>query len=187
MLATGARPAVHLADDVDLEGALDDWQAFRQRKRLVAVHWVDALYRAYLTALLSGAVILLAASVTGDGPATLLGDARADADALLGVVSAAALFMGLRSGSRGGPLALEAADVRHVLLAPVDRVHALRGPAVRQLRFLLFAAALAGATGGHLADRRLPGNGAAWTASGALYAVTTVALAYGVACIAAGV
>ena len=44
--------------------------------------------------------------------------------------------VGLRSGSRGGPLALERAEVRHVLLAPVDRTTALRAPAIRQLRFL---------------------------------------------------
>src|SRR5690606_8315857 len=63
---------------------------------------------------------------------------------------------------------------------------ALRSPALKQLRFLLFAAAVAGATGGHLADRRLDGNGAAWTACGVLAAAVAVALAHGAALVAGG-
>lgn len=174
-------------DDIDLEATLSDWQAYRSKKRLADIHWVDAVYRAYLTALVAGAAVLGAASLAGDGPARLTGDARADADAVVGCVVAAALFVALRSGSRGGPLALEAAEVRHVLLAPVDRITALRRPALRQLRFLAFAAGLAGAIAGNLASRRLSGNEAAWIACGALAAVATVALAHGVACIAAGI
>ena len=37
--------------DADLEGALADWRRMRRRKRLADIHWVDALYQAYLTAL----------------------------------------------------------------------------------------------------------------------------------------
>lgn len=187
MPVTGARRSVVVDDDADLEGTLSDWQAFRRKKRLVDVHWVDALYRAYLTGLVAGAAVLFASSAAGDGPAHLVGDALADADALLGVLVAGFLFMALRSGSRGGPLALESADVRHVLLSPVDRVSALRAPALRQLRFLVFGAGLAGAIAGNLAHRRLAGNDAEWIASCALAAVVAVVLAYGVACCAAGV
>jgi hypothetical protein len=179
-----------LADpDADLEGALGDWRRFRRRKRLVDVHWVDAVYQAYLAALLSGFVVLLAASAVGDvavSPAGL-GEVEADGAAWVGVVAAALLGVGLRSGSRGGPLALERAEVRHVLLSPVDRVYALRAPALRQLRFATFVAASAGAAAGALADRRLPGTGPAWAACGALFGVGAVALAYGAACVAAGV
>ena len=39
----------------------------------------------------------------------------------IGLIAALALAAGLRSGSRGGPIALEPAEVRYVLLAPVDR------------------------------------------------------------------
>lgn len=181
-----AAASVRLADDADPEGALEDWRRYRSRKRLADVHWVDALYRAYLAALVSGFVVLGAASVVGDTPVRTTDALLADGEALLGLVVAVLVSVGLRSGSRGGPLALDRADVRHVLLAPVDRVSALRGPARHQLRFLVFAAAVAGATGGHLADRRLEGNGAAWTVCGALAAVTAVALAHGSACLAAG-
>ncbi len=100
---------------------------------------------------------------------------------------AVVVALGLRSGSRGGPLALERADVRHVLLAPVDRTTAMRGPAVRQLRFLLFVGSIVGAIGGVLAAHRLPGSGAEWAACGALFGVSTVALGYGTALIASSV
>jgi hypothetical protein len=185
--ATGAAADVRLDDDADPEGAHAEWARWRRRNRLAEVHWVDALYQAYLAALLVGAAVLGGATLVGDEPVRTTAALAEDGEAAVGLAVAVLVGVGLRSGSRGGPLALEQADVRHVLLAPVDRVYALRGPALHQLRFLLFAAAAAGAAGGHLADRRLDGNGAAWTACGALSAVVAVALAHGLACIAAGV
>lgn len=174
--------------DADLEGALADWRRFRRRSRLQDLHWIDALYQAYLAALLSGVAILAAASIVGDKAVSTAGVAqvRADGAAWIGCLAAAAVGLGLRSGSRGGPLALERADVRHALLSPVDRVTALRSPALHQLRFLCFVAAVAGATAGHLADRRLPGNGVAWTVCGTVTLVVIAVLAHGAACCAAG-
>ena len=186
MPATGAAAAVGLDDDADLEGAHADWTRWRRRQRLADVHWVDALYQAYLAALLVGAALVGGASIIGDEPVRATAALADDGEALLSLVVAVVVGIGLRSGSRGGPLALDRADVRHVLLAPVDRVTSLRGPALRQLRFLLFGAAVVGSLGGHLADRRLDGNGAAWTAAGVLAAMAAVALAYGCACCAAG-
>lgn len=110
----------------------------------------------------------------------------ADGEALVGLVAAAVVAIGLRSGARGGPLALDRAEVRHVLLAPVDRTTALRRPAVRQLQFLAFAAAVVGAVAGHLAGRRIDGDGAAWVACGALAAAAAVALAHGLAMVVSG-
>jgi hypothetical protein len=184
VVSIGARDEVIVGDELDLEGTLSDWRSFRRRRRVAEVHWIDALYRAYLTALVAGVLFLLAASLAGDGPATI--GSISHADAAVGVVAAGIVFVGLRSGSRGGPLALEAADVRHVLLSPVDRREALRDPAVHQLRFLLFAGAVAGAAAGNLADRRLEGNAAEWLVCGALAAASTVALAHGLACCVAG-
>jgi hypothetical protein len=184
---TGATSTVHLHEEADLEGALADWRRFRARKRLAEVHWVDALYQAYLAAIVCAAAVLGGATVVGDDPVRATDALAADGAALVGLVAAAVVAVGLRSGARGGPLALDRAEVRHVLLAPVDRVSALRQPALRQLRFLAFVAAVAGATGGHLADRRLDGNGAAWVACGALAAVVAVTLAHGLALLASGV
>ena len=54
-------------------------------------------------------------------------------------VAAFVVAVGLRSGSfRAGRSPSSGAEVRHVLLAPVDRTAALRAPAIRQLRFLAF-------------------------------------------------
>jgi hypothetical protein len=81
---------------------------------------------------------------------------------------------------------VEAADVRHVLLAPVDRSVALRGPALRQLRFACLAGTGAGAVAGLLAFRRLPGAPAGWVAAGAVVGGLTVAGAYGLAMLMSG-
>jgi hypothetical protein len=183
---TGATSAVEAHEEADLEGALADWRRFRSRKRLVDVHWVDALYQAYLAAILVAGGVLGAATIVGDQPVRTDAALADDGVAVLGLVVAVVVALGLRSGARGGPLALDRSDVRHVLLAPVDRITALRGPALKQLRFLVFASGVAGATAGHLADRRLDGNGAAWTACGALVAVAAAVLAHGAASIVAG-
>jgi hypothetical protein len=174
--------------DADLEAALADFRRMRRRKRLADVHWIDALYQAYLTALLGGAAILIGAGFVGDGfltPSQLERLTRDGAD-WIGLIAAIVVAVGLRSGSRGGPVALERADVWHVLLAPVDRTTAMRGPAVRQLRFLLFVGALTGAVAGILAAHRLPEEDIAWAACGALFGLTTIALGYGIALCAQG-
>ena len=76
----------------------------------------------------------------------------------LGLLFAVAVGVGLRSGGRGGPLVLEAPVVMHELNAPVPRAAVVRGPAIKQLRFLAFAGAVVGAIVGELAARRLPQN-----------------------------
>ena len=160
----------------------------RRRQRVAEIHWVDALYQVYITGLLVIVAVVLASGVVGDQEldATGVVEVVDHGPAVIGILMAVAVMAGLRSGSRGGPLALEAPDVRHVLLAPVPRSVALQGPALRQLRFAVFAAAGVGAAAGQLAMRRLPGNGAEWIAIGAALAVTIVALAYGSALVASG-
>lgn len=175
--------------DADLEGALVDWRQFRRRKRTAEVHWIDAFYQAYLTGILGLIAVAVASSAVGDDVATAVQvrHVLADGPGWLGGVAAFALALGLRSGSRGGPLALERAEVRHVLLAPVDRTSALRGPALRQLRFLAFASLIAGGIAGDLASKRLPGAAAGWIATGALAGLTTVGLMAGAALVAGGI
>ena len=165
-----------------------DLRRARRKQRVSAIHWVDALYQVYVTGLVAVVVVVLASGAIGDGEvgAATLADVRAHGAAVVGTVAALAVFLGLRSGSRGGPLALEQPDVRHVLLAPVDRGVALRYPAWRQLRFLAFASAAVGATAGQLALRRLPGNPAEWMLVGALFGMVVVGLGFGSALVAAG-
>jgi hypothetical protein len=175
--------------DADLEGALADWRKYRRAKRVADIHWIDVFYRAYLTGIICLIVIVAVSGAIGDGKINQTGvhDILVQGTPWLGGIAALAIALGLRSGSRGGPLALERADVRHVLLSPVDRTTALRGPAIRQLRFLAFAGTLVGAVGGELAARRLPGATVAWVAVGVVAGVTAVALSVGAALLAAGI
>jgi hypothetical protein len=163
-----------------------DLRRARRRQRVVDFHWIDALYQVYLVGIAVIVGVAVLATVIGDGRLTAseVARVRADGPAWLGVAAALAVFVGLRSGSRGGPLAVEAADVRHVLLAPVDRGAALRAPALRQLRFAAFAALGTGAAGGHFAGQRFADDGAAWVATGALFALTVAGLGFGAALLA---
>lgn len=147
------------------------------------------MYQVYITGVIAVVALLFLSSLMGDGQvsAATVADVEQHGPAVCGLVAALALFVGMRSGSRGGPLALERPDVRHVLLAPVDRGVALRGPAWRQLRFGCFVGAAVGAGAGQLALRRLPGNQAEWMVVGALFGVTVFCLAFGSALVASGV
>ena len=165
-----------------------DLRRARRKQRVAAIHWVDALYQVYITGLVAIVALVIVSGLTGDkraGHATIA-SAQANGPAVMGILAALAIMLGLRSGSRGGPLALEQPDVRHILLSPVDRGVALRGPAWRQLRFLVAVGAAVGATAGQLALRRLPGNAAEWMLCGALFGVTIIGLAFGSALVASG-
>jgi hypothetical protein len=168
--------------------ALRDLRRARRRNRLTGVHWIDALYRAYLTALGSGIFLLFASSRLPDDRLSVAEslDLARDAPAVLGLVFALALAIGLRSGGRGGPLVLEAPVVLHELGAPVRRFDVLRGPALKQLRFLAFAGGVVGAIVGEVASRRLPVNVAASIAAGAAAFALAGLLASGAAMVLSG-
>lgn len=178
----------HADPQADLEGNLADWRRFRRQQRTADVHWIDVLYQAYLTGILGIVAVAVLSSMVGDDrlSAAQLASVRAHGPGWLGVAAAFALALGLRSGSRGGPLALERADVRHVLMAPVDRTTALRGPAIKQARFMAFVGLLVGGISGDLASKRLPGEGLAWVLTGALAGLTLVVLGVGAALVASG-
>lgn len=184
-----ASPAVSTMSLAESAAVVGDLRKARRKQRVASIHWVDALYQVYVVGLIALVAVVGISGATGDGrvSAATLADVRANGAALVGIVAALAVMFGLRSGSRGGPLALEQPDVRHILLSPVDRGVALRGPAWRQLRFLVAVGAAVGATAGQLALRRLPGNGAEWILFGALFGVTVVGLAFGCALVASGV
>ena len=173
---------------VDARLVLADLRSARRRHRVEDFDWVGALYRVYVTAILGIVVVLIASNAIGDRDVSEKGlaDFARHGPAVLGLVTAVALAIGLRSGSRGGPFALEAAEVRHVLLAPIERTRALRGPAIRILRFIVFAGAIVGALAGVLASRRLPHSSFAWVGAGATYGIVTTASAIGIALVAGG-
>jgi hypothetical protein len=152
------------------EVALVDLRKTRRRNRLADVHWIDALYRVYIVGFLAVIAIAVGADRLPGDPvdeAQALDFARI-APAWLGLAFAVAVAIGLRSGARGGPLVLEAPVVMHELNAPVDRAAVLRGPAIKQLRFLAFAGAVVGGIVGELASQRLPVNALVAALAGAV-------------------
>ena len=128
--------------------------------------------------------MLWLSGLVSDEPATpeQVADLLEHGPAVIGAGFALALALGLRSGSDGGPIAIEPPDVRHLLLAPVPRRDVLARPVVQRLRSMAFGGALAGAIAGQLAARRLPGSGEAWAAS-----VAVAAAAMGAAFVAVAV
>ncbi len=132
--------------------------------------------------------MLFVSSAVGDRAvdASGLADLRANGPAIVGLIAALALAIGLRSGSRGGPMALEAAEVRHVLLAPIDRRRALLGSAERLMRYGAFLGALVGAVAGELASKRLPNGAPRWIAAGGVTGMVIAVAAFGVAFLAGG-
>lgn len=176
-------------DDLPVDpGHLARLRRARRRRRIAEVHWVDALYRVYMAGLLGVVAVVVIAGTVGDERLTprQVTDVTTHGPAVIGLVAALAVAVGLRSGSRGGPLAIEPGDVRHILLAPVDRARALRGPALRQVRSGVFLATLLGAAAGRFAAHRLPEPVGAWIAAGALAGATLVALSLGAALVASG-
>ncbi|HMC80154.1 MAG TPA: hypothetical protein VKO35_06355, partial [Acidimicrobiia bacterium] len=152
------------------------------------VDWVETLYRVYVTVLSGAAVIWLSVSKVTDASARQGGLAhiRDHGAAVLGLVAAFLVALGLRSGSRGGPLSLEAADVRVVLLAPIRRRLALRAPALHQVRSAAFVGICVGAVVGNLAGHRLPGTFAGWVAADAGFGLLVALLSVGAALLACG-
>jgi hypothetical protein len=150
--------------------ALRDLRRSRRRRAYGDIDWTDSLYKAYVTAIFSAIGVSIASGYVGGHPVTpaQLATALDRGPALVGLAAAVAIAGGLRSGGRGGPLALQPADVQLVLLAPLPRGLALRGPAARQLRSAAFVSTIAGMVAGNLAAQRLPGASVTWMAWGAV-------------------
>lgn len=138
--------------------ALRAMRSDRRKHRVEDMDWFEALYRVYLAAFLGGGAIFFLSGLVGDAAFT-------DADMVnihthtphvLGLVASLVVFIGLRSGANGGPLAVEDAEVRHVLMAPVSHAQVLRHPAIQRLRTFAFAGAIAGGTANQLLGRRVP-------------------------------
>ena len=168
---------------------LRDLRRARHRRHRQDVDGVETLYRAYVTVLSGAVIIWLSVSKVTDEAARPggLSDRREHGPAVLGLLVAFLVALGLRSGSRGGPLSLEAADVRVVLLAPIRRRLALRAPALRQVRSAAFGGLCVGAVVGNLAGHRLPGRFAHWVVADAGFGLLAALLAVGAALLACGV
>ena len=186
-VATGEAPpdrrALEVATAPKMRRTVGELRRQRRRNRLAELEWFEALYRAYLAAFVFGGGALFVSGFVPDEEASVAtaADVLERGGVWLGVVAALAVAMGLRSGSRGGPLSLEEADVRLLLSAPVSRRAVLLRPAAQRLRSLVFAGSMAGAFAGQLAGRRLPGTELAWASSGAVFGATVGAAHVGIA------
>ena len=168
--------------------ALREMRTSRRKNRLLEMEWFDALYRVYLAAFVGGGSVLFISGFVKDTKLDASGvtEFAARAPQILGVVVTLALFLGLRAGANGGPIAVEEADVRHVLLAPIPRKTALMHPVIQKLRTITFTGVLAGAAAGQLAARRLPGIPVHWVFYGAVFGALVGALFVASALIAHG-
>lgn len=169
-----------------MASTVHELRRLRQVRRLGELEWFEVAYRAYLVAFVGATAIVMLAGLVDDvdpSPEQLATIAGRGGQ-VLGLIPVAAVALALRSGSDGGPVALEAADVHHLLLAPIPRRDVLLRPVVQRVRAAVFAAAVAGAAAGILAADRLPGSRTAWAASGAALGAVSGALFVAVAVIA---
>ena len=165
------------------KATLDDLRTTRQRRRLGDTDWYEIAYRVYLFGLV-GLTLVVWLSDAVDG---VIGDGIDSADLLargpsiIGLLVIAAFALGVRSGADGGPVAIEVADIRHVLLAPISRRSVMLRPVAQRLRAAAFAIGLGGAVLGQLIATEVEGSRAAWAAAcgafGAIVGVTFVATA----------
>ncbi|HSS33300.1 MAG TPA: hypothetical protein VLL27_08480 [Solirubrobacterales bacterium] len=168
--------------------ALRQMRAARRRRYVEQVDLMEVLYRVYLGLIFGGFGLALLAGAIHEAPATpaALEWMRTNLAAVIGLVLAVGVYAGLRTGSRGGPLAIEAAEVQHVLLAPIDRGTALRPAALRQLRGGVLVGLVLGAAIGNFVFRRLPGSPVEWIVALALFGALVPAAVLGAALLSSG-
>jgi hypothetical protein len=174
---------VVVPDQQASKATLSELRTTRQRRRLGDTDWYDIAYRVYLFALV-GLTLVVWVSDAIDGA---IGDGIDSADLLeygpsiIGLLVVAAFALGVRSGADGGPIAIELADIRHVLSAPISRRTVMLRPVAQRLRAASFALGLGGAVLGQLIATEVEGSRTAWAAAcgafGAIVGVTFVATA----------
>jgi hypothetical protein len=177
-----ADPTV-VPDQRTAKATLAELRRTRQRRRLGDTDWYDIAYRVYLFALV-GLTLVVWVSDAVDGA---IGDEVDTADlltrgpAVIGILVVAAFALGLRSGADGGPIAIEVADIRHVLLSPISRRSVMLRPVAQRLRAAAFALGLGGAVLGQLIATEVEGSRTAWAAAcgafGAIVGATFVSTA----------
>jgi len=84
---------------------------------------------------------------------------------VIGLMVVIAFALGLRSGADGGPISVEVADIRHVLLGPISHRAFMLRPIGQRLRAAAFAVGLTGAVLGQLIATEVEGSRAAWAAA----------------------
>lgn len=166
---------------------VSDLRSTRRRRRLGGTEWGELAYRVYTTAFFVLVVVIMVSGAVGDQAVSEQTAVKVSdhGPAWAGLAFAALLLAAIRSGSRGGPLALEAADVHHLLLSPADRGATLRRPTSGVLGYGIFTGAAVMALTGSLMSQRLPGGTTEFVAAGASFGVVATACALGAALLTA--
>src|SRR5215216_3756888 len=130
-----------------MSSVVQEMRRTRRVRRLGSLEWFEIAYRVYLAALVGGGIVLWLSGLVSDEPASpsQIADVLEHGPAVLGAGLALAIALGLRSGSDGGPVAIEPPDVRFLLLAPIPRRVVLARPVTQRLRSMAFGGAIAGA------------------------------------------
>lgn len=168
--------------------ALSDLNKARRRHFVEKIDIINAIYKAYIV----GAALLIGGSLLiGFVQSAPLGSSAAHAVIVsgpmyVGIAFALAIFLGLRSGSRGGPLALQGADVRMILLSSVPRAHFLRTRAFSQVRSIAAPAVLIGGLAGGIAHRALGTGTLKLVIEGALIGLVLALTMFGSGYLASG-
>jgi hypothetical protein len=172
----------------DPVAAMKAMRAARRRRYVARTDVMEVLYRVYLGAIAALFVLAFLAGALHEVPAdaAAVEDIRLHAPAIFGIAVAVLILAGLRSGARGGPLAIEAAEVHYTLLAPVSRRTALRPAALSQLRIAVIAGAVFGAVVGNFVFRRFPGTALEWIGALAAFGALVPVAVLGGALLASG-
>jgi hypothetical protein len=161
--------------------AVVELRSARRRRRLGDTEWGELAYRVYTTALFCLVVAMMLSGWIGGevvSPSTA-STVAADGPGWAGLLLAVVVVLAVRSGGRGGPLALEAPDVHHLLLAPADRSLTLRRPSVEVLGYGTLTGAVVFGVAGSLLAQRLPGSNLEWVGCGVLFGVVVAVSAIG--------
>jgi len=172
----------------DPVAAMKAMRRARRRRYVQRADVMEVLYRVYLGGLAAIFILAFLAGALREVPADpgSVESIRAHAPAVIGLAVGLLVLAGLRAGARGGPLAIEAAEVRYTLLAPVSRRAALRPAALAQLRIAVFAGAIFGAVVGNFVFRRFPGTAVEWIGSLAAFGAVVPIAVLGAALVACG-
>jgi hypothetical protein len=172
----------------DAVAAMKAMRSARRRRYVARADVMEVLYRVYLGGLAAIFILAFLAGALHEVSADpgSIDSIRDHAPAVIGLAVALLVLAGLRSGARGGPLAIEAAEVRYTLLAPVSRRTALRPAALAQLRLAVIGGAIFGAVVGNFVFRRFPGSAVEWIGSLAAFGAAVPITVLGAALVACG-
>ncbi len=161
-------------------------RAARRKNRGDERDWIDAWYELWLRGFFAIVVVVVVPIVlTGDKlDAHALAQFRDRGPGVASIVVAVTVWVALRAGARGAPLAPEGPDVVYLLLAPLPRAAVLRPLAAQQLRTAVSAGTVVGVSAGLAAAARLPSGGGAWALAGIVAGPTLAAVLWGSVAIA---